>query len=136
MIYGIAMYHKDFINEKRVFYKTISRCYCPALKKEIIFNAQGFRHLRYDGLGHARNIAEQISRMKLLDLLVPAIKNAQTIFEYRAPTKEDRSGGTVEYWALHEIVGGQAISVILKKCGDGNVVFHSVWKIKSKKPSR
>jgi hypothetical protein len=103
------MSYKDFVEEKRAFYKTIKRCYCPALKQHVVFNSRGFYHLG------------------LLDCTVPAIEKAKDIFEHRVVASARKSGEINEYWALRETVRTITVTVILKKTGSGNVIFYSIW---------
>ena len=39
---------KELLIEKRAWYKTIGKIYCPILKEYVLFNSKGFYHLRYD----------------------------------------------------------------------------------------
>lgn len=127
------MHYKDFVDGHRVFYKTLVQCYCPALKEEVVFNSRGFYHLRYNGRGQERSVAEQIYRMKLLDNVVFVISNAQNIAEHRIVKSENGGEKIIEYWALRMPVGDRQVSVILRRIGDGNITFFSIWKGKSKK---
>ncbi|MEK7144635.1 MAG: hypothetical protein AAB794_02165 [Patescibacteria group bacterium] len=60
----------------RETYKNIkSPVWCKCLHRKINFNAQGFHHLLYDGLGHERSSSEQ--RYKLL--LIPLIPSVLAV---------------------------------------------------------
>lgn len=136
------LFYKKFVEEKRDWYKKIGKCYCPILKVEVIFNSKGFRHLLYDGLGRSRSVKEQIHRLSLLPLALLVIELATSITEHKKSEYSKILNKRIEYWMLQEIVGNQGacIVVILRKVGDGNVIFYSVWKKRdknnaSKKPS-
>ena len=127
------------LEEKRAHYKSIKDCWCPILKERIIFNSKGFHHLRYNGAGHKRSVKEQMYRIGLIPLIKPVIKNATKIHKYTPKTYSKSLGKYVEYWLLRDIVGKQdtIVDVILRRIGDGNITFYSVWKkaTKNKKTS-
>ncbi|MES2023818.1 MAG: hypothetical protein V4439_03985 [Patescibacteria group bacterium] len=131
---------QEFLKEKGAWYKTIGKVHCPILNEEIIFNSKGFYHLRYDSHGKQRNIKEQQFKMGLLPLVIPVIKNAKSIFDYKKQQYSKPLGKYFEIWELKEIAGksGATVSVVLRRIGDGNITFLSVWKKKekqTKKPS-
>lgn len=126
--------YKEFIIRRRIWYKTIKHCYCPALKQNIVFNSKGFQHLLFDGLGHARSNKERVYRLKLLSFVVTVIKKCQKIHEYTKPTYSNKLGKNIEYWVLKESVNKQKliVTVILRRIGDGNIIFYSVWSKQNK----
>lgn len=119
------LFYKKFIEEKRAWYKTIGKCYCPVLKTDVIFNSKGFRHLLYNGLGKARSNNERIYRLRLLPLVIPIIKTVEIVTEYSVFSDKN-----VEYWMLQKVVGkkNHKVSIILRRIGNGNITFYSVWK--------
>ena len=125
----------EFLKKHRAWYKTIRCVYCPILNENIIFNAKGFYHLRYDNHGKIRNVKEQRYKIGLLPLVIPAIQNANKIHEYKKGIYSKPMGKFFEIWELKEIVGRQdtIISVVLRRIGTGNITFLSVWKKKDKK---
>jgi len=134
------MSFKDFLREKRAWYKTIAKVHCPILNEDVIFNSKGFYHLRYDSFGKARNIKTQKYKLGLLPLVIPVIKRATKIHEYKKEKYSKPIGKYYEIWELKEVVGHQniTVSVILRRIGTGNITFLIVWKKKekqSKKPS-
>ena len=134
------MSFKDFLREKRAWYKTIGNTYCPILNETVVFNSKGFYHLRYDSFGKERSISEQMYKIGLLPLVIPVIKTATKIHDYKKEQYSKPLGKYFEIWELKEIVGQQAttVSVVLRRIGTGNITFLSVWKKKdkqSKKPS-
>ena len=124
---------KDFVKEKRAWYKTIGKIYCPSLKESVVFNSKGFRHLRYDSTGKARTIKEQKYKLGLLPLVIPVIKNAKKIDKYEIIYSKPL-GKHCEMWSIKSVVGKQntQVKVILRRIGDGNITFFSVMKKRDK----
>ena len=124
----------NFLREKRAWYKTIKKVYCPILGKEVVFNSKGFRHLRRDSFHKARNVKEQTYKLGLLPLVIPVLKTARKIKEYKQQQYSKPLGKYFEVWELEAVVGKQntRVSVVLRKIGDGNITFLSVWKAKDK----
>ena len=133
--------HKEYIKEKRAWYKMIGKIYCPILNEEVVFNSKGFHHLRYDNHHKERSIKEQKYKLGLLPLVIPVIKCATNVHEYKKQQYSKPLGKYFEIWELREVVGQSktTVSVVLRRIGDGKVTFLSVWKKKekvTKKPSR
>jgi hypothetical protein len=121
---------KEFLKEKYQFYKTIEETYCPILDEKVIFNAKGFYHLRYNNHGKERIIKEQIYKINLLPLVLPVIKNANTIYEYKKERYSKPLNKFYEIWEIRARAGKEKalISVVLRRIGDGKITFLSVWK--------
>lgn len=130
----------EFLKEKRAWYKTIGKVYCPILKEYVIFNSKGFYHLRYDTHEKQRAIREQKYKLSLLPLVIPVIKSAKSIFEYKKEQYSKPLGKFYEIWKLREPCGKvpTLVSVVLRRIGTGNITFFSVFdnKIKTKNPSK
>jgi len=126
---------KDFLREKRAWYKTVGKVRCPILNEDVIFNSKGFYHLRYDTFGKARSVKEQSYKLGLLPLVIPVIKNATKVHDYKKEQYSKPLGKYFEIWELKEVVGQQntLVSVVLRRIGNGNITFLSVWKRKDKK---
>ncbi len=122
----------ELLNEKRVWYKTLTLCHCPILNEDIIFNSKGFHHLLFDGLGHARTHKERMYRLGLLPLIIPVLKTSKKIHEYVPQQYSKSLNKDVEYWILKETVGRQEtlVTVVLRRIGSGNITFYSIWKKK------
>jgi hypothetical protein len=122
-------YYSNFVEEKRTWYKTIGKCYCPVLKEEIFFNSKGFYHLMYDGLGHHRTQKETMYKMGLLPLVIPVIKTTKEILQNDKEYSKNLRR-VVEYWQLKKVVGKQrtTVIVVLRRIGSGQINFYSVWK--------
>lgn len=118
------------------FYKTINKINCPYFDREVIFNSDGFHHLRYSARSE-RDKKEQTLKFNLLPLAVKIIKRSGTLQEYRpgliiVGKKSQRDGlapaKKVEYWGFVAICGKNKVKirVVLRKIGDGNIIFWSV----------
>ena len=120
---------KLLTEEKRRWYKTLESIYCPILDEDVVFNSKGFYHLRYDSRGKQRKIKEQASRLALLQFVVQVIKQANHIHDYK-DFESIHSGKRQEIWELRDFVdnGQKLISVILRRIGDGNISFFSVYE--------
>ncbi|MBI1961503.1 MAG: hypothetical protein HYS45_02275 [Parcubacteria group bacterium] len=127
-------YYERMVTEKRGWYKAVRQVHCPLLSEDIHFTSKGFRHLLYDGLGHARSKKERMYRLGLLPLLIPVIKNANEVIEYKSEFSK-KLGKKTEIWELGHVVGKQntKVTVILRRIGTGNIHFYSIWKKKDKR---
>lgn len=128
-------YFNNRKEKARVVYNAQKSFYNPYLKSQVIFNSDGFHHLQFSAR-HERNKKEQLLKFSLLPLALVIIKNSGTLQEYRkgltsvgkkskdglAPMKE------TEYWGFVAIVGENKIKirVVVRRVGDGNIIFWSV----------
>lgn len=126
--------YEKLMKERRAFYNTIKKCHCPLLNEDVLFNSRGFYHFKWDGQGHARSKKEQMYRVGLIPLIIPVIKNATKVHDYREYYSENAER-YVETWTLREVVGkgNTTVTVILRKAGNGQIAFYSVWKKYEKK---
>jgi len=109
--------------------------YNPYLKCQVIFNSDGFHHLQFSAR-RERDKKEQLLKFSLLPLAIEIIRCSGTLQEYRKGLTagyKGKDGFTkmkeAEYWGFIAIVGGQKsinIKVVLRRVGDGNVIFWSV----------
>jgi len=107
----------------------------PYFNSDVILNSDGFHHLQFSAR-RERNKKEQLLKFSLLPLAIEVIKNAGTIQEYRKALitvgKKAKDGFArakeAEYWGFVAIVGESKIKirVILRRIGDGNIIFWSV----------
>jgi len=117
-----------------IYYSQKSVCN-PYFQSEVIFNADGFHHLRFSAR-RERNKCEQLLKLSLLPLAIVVIKKSGTLQEYRkfliAVGKKSKDGlapmKMAEYWGFVAIVGQNQIKirVVLRRVGDGNIIFWSV----------
>lgn len=128
----------DFNERKektRDLYDAQKNIYNPYLKSWVVFNSDGFHHLQFSAR-RERNKKEQLLKFNLFPWAIGVIKNSGTLQQHKkelmpvgkkgkdgfAPTK------TVEYWGFIAIVGKAkvTIKVVLRRIGDGNIIFLSV----------
>ena len=128
----------ELIKKSRTWYKAVRKSYCPILNDDVFFTSKGFRHLLYDGLGHARSRKERMYKVGLLPLVIPVLKSATEIEDYKPPTYSEKLGKMVGFWSLQSVVGKQKIlvTVVLRKVGTGSVHFYSVWKKQDRKKTK
>jgi len=111
-----------------------SPVYCRCLNQDIHFNARGFHHLLYNGLGKARTIEESTSRLLLVPLIIPALKSASDCSYERRNVYKGRGGHRrlviVEMWGIEALVGNRSIpvKVVLRREEEGNIIFWSVMR--------
>lgn len=111
---------KLFLEQKRTWYKKIDKVFCPVLNEHVIFNAKGFYHLSYDGVGKQRLTKEQFRRMNLLKYVLQIISSSVHIIE-----KREKNG--ILYLKIQEEVYTRKISVIIRKTGTGPYIFYNIW---------
>lgn len=114
---------------------------------EIYFNSSGFRHLiwKLENV-HKRDWKNQIKRFELLKYIKPVLERMGFYQEYCEEMKnltiEDHGinrvvNKKVTYWGFIAIINDRIrIKIILRKIGDGNIIFWSVipcWKTKEYK---
>lgn len=128
-----------YFNQKKEkakdFFDLQKNIYNPYLDSQIVFNSDGFHHLRFSAR-RERNKKEQVLKFNLLSLAVKIIKKSGTLQEYRKGLvfvgKRGKDGfrktKNVEYWGFIAIIGTPQIKirVILRRIGDGNIIFWSV----------
>ena len=117
-------------------YEVAGRILCPYFGFDIILNSDGFHHLQFSAR-RARSKNEQFLKFTLLPLALKVIKKSGTVQEIRSDLKPFGKKGKdgfcamklITYWAFVAIVGEESkikIKVILRKVGDGNIIFWSV----------
>ena len=117
-------------------YNSYNKIHNPFLKCDIIFNSDGFHHLQFSAR-RERNKKEQLLKFNLLPLAFEVINKSGTLQEYRRGLIADGKKGVrdgltltkiVEYWGFVAIVGQKQVKIraVVKKVGNGNVIFWSV----------
>lgn len=109
--------YRYILEERRKWYEGVGRIYCTALATNVAFTPKGFHHLIFNGRGEKRNRGDVLRRLKVLHLSVDIIKGAKKI-------SENRFSHSAEFWALKE----SGITVILRRIGDKEIIFYSIWK--------
>lgn len=129
-------YFKTRKEKAKAIYISQNSIYNPYLKTQIILNSDGFHHLQFSAR-RERNKKEQLLKFNLLPLIFSVIKKSGTLQEYRKnlmpigkKSKKDgfRQTKTVEWFGFLAIVGNSQIKikVVLRRVGDGNIIFWSV----------
>lgn len=117
-------------------YEKSRKIFCPYFNSEIILNSDGFHHLQFSAR-RERNKSEQILKFNLLPLALKTIRKSGTIQEYRCSMMSYGNVGKdglqkmkrLEYWAFIAIPGEDKkikIKTIVRRVGDGNIIFWSV----------
>jgi hypothetical protein len=130
-------FEKARIKAKKL-YKKEYKIFCPFFNKNINLNSDGFHHLQFKGNQQERTRKEQFLKFSLLPLALNIIKRSGTLQEYRKTmviaqkgrysNKKSSKMKLVEYWGFTSIISEPKIriKVILRRLGDGQVVFWSV----------
>lgn len=132
----LSRYKKEKVKAEE-FYKSIGDVHCPYFGKNIVFNSDGFHHLQFSA-ERERSKEEQMLKFSLLPAVPHILRNAGTVQEYRhtmEPVGQKRfSDGAremreIEYWGIIAITKGERpvrIKIILRRVGNGNIIFWSV----------
>lgn len=120
-------------------YKSIGKIYNPALRSEIVFNSNGFHHLRYDNSRAERSKQVQLNKFRFFKASINSLKISTTIQEYRRDicVMNDKES-IVEwfaFWSITSFVKKIRIKVIVRRVGgeSGQLHFWSVmpfWSLK------
>lgn len=131
--------YRDLKKQTELEYEKIVNVHCPALKAEVMFNSDGFHHMRYDSCRIERNKKSQYTKFKYFPKALDIIKTSTTIQEYRrglCPTgKPDRSGfrktSTVEWFAFWSIISFTKkirIRTVVRRVGREDGYYH-FWSV-------
>lgn len=133
----MAVDHKKLLEGSKKRYDSIGRVFCPVLNSYVHFGAEGYRHLIYKPNRKKRTVQEQCSKLTLLGLVIPVIKNADTIQKWRF-AGDQGAVNDIQHYALVHRVGKKpiAIRVIIKRTGDEQFNFHSVMRHERSKKRR
>jgi len=135
---------KETKERARKLFEKNNKVFCPYFNADIVLNSDGFHHLQFSAR-RERGKAEQLLKFNLLSLALNIIKKSGTVQEYRKTIqpfgKKKNDGFTlmkkVYFWAFIAIIGEERkikIKTVVKKIGDGNIIFWSVMpylKLKS-----
>jgi hypothetical protein len=139
-------YYEQKREKARSIYDAQRTIYSPYFKDQIVFNSDGFHHLRYSAR-RERSKEEQVLKFTLLPLGIRIINTATTLQEYRkllSPVgdRSTRDGSIkmkmVEWWGFVAIFVEHDIKVrvVLRKVGEGNIHFWSVMPYAKLKGAR
>lgn len=112
----------------------------------VTLNSDGFMHLIRKNDKHKRDWKNQLKRFELLKYVKPVLEEMKFYQEYqkiKQPVKVKRNKTTllefkeVEYWSFIAVINDKIrIKIILKKVGNGNLIFWSIvpgWKLQGYK---
>jgi len=135
---GILSRHKTKKLVTEEHYKNIGSVVCPYFSTPVIFNADGFNHLQFNGAGAERDKLSQLNKFNLFQYVPSIVEKSGTIQEYRktwGAVGRKKSKGQdmkeIEYWGFISIIKGVdskflKVKVILRRVGTGNIIFWSV----------
>ncbi len=135
---------EDFNNlreESRTLYSSIGSIRCPYFdNQEVQFTSEGFNHILYRSSRIGRAHKDQIMRFKTLKIATKLIRITTTCQEMETSNQEiirkfnkrkERITVPVRYWGFTAILEKRKIKVILKKIGNGKLMYWSIipsWK--------
>lgn len=123
----MVLLNKDFEQQQKELYKSLTPCLCNAIGEVVHFNAEGLRHLLYKQ-NRPRSKKERLYRLSL----IPHIKYA--ILHATKATQKTHSNPDCELWALEWVdtktTPQITVKVVLRRLGNGNVHFLSIMKKK------
>ena len=119
--------YKKLLQETRVWYKSIGKVYCPALKADVLFNSAGFRHLLFNISDMPRPMEERIRRLRL-------VQYAPFILQTSIEVGWRRKMGEVEFILFQKHVtdaGSRTITVrtVVRKTSAGNHFYFSIMDV-------
>jgi len=120
-------------------YDSVVSIYCNALKSDVVFNSDGWHHLRYDFTRSERSKKNQYNKFKHFNDSVDVIKKTMTIQEYRRAIcpvgKTDKNGlrktKIVEWFGFYAITSFSKrirIMVVVRRIGEENGTYH-YWSV-------
>lgn len=134
----LSEYKKLRESIKRI-YDNIDKVYSPALMSDVIFNSDGFHHLRYDGNRSERSKQNQMGKFNCFPSAINIIEKSTTIQEYRRSIctvgKKDRSGfqktKIIEWFGMFAIMSFSKkirVLVVVRRIGGENGSYH-FWSV-------
>ncbi|MDP3974396.1 MAG: hypothetical protein Q8P65_00210 [bacterium] len=126
-------------NTTKINYEKIGCVYSPALQANIVFNSDGFHHLRYDNNRSERSKKSQQGKFICFNKAVEILKKSTTIQEYRrsicAIGDYDKSGfrktKIIEWFGFFAIISFSKrirINAIVRRIGEENGKYH-FWSV-------
>ena len=115
---------------KSIYNNIESPLWCPALTELIYLTAKGFHHLLYDGLGNKRYAKTVQHKLKVIPYISECITSGK-VTSYRKLLNKTPT----EYWGLEATIDKVKpikIRIILRKIGNGKIIFWSIMGLKSK----
>lgn len=119
----------------QLLYKKLAPVKCNAISGELVhFTSEGYNHLIYKG-SKERTKGDQIMRFRCLDLARKVLSLTTTIqekeeghveVEIKMKKRRERVTKIVRFWAFISIMHNKKTKVIIKKTGEGKVIFWSI----------
>jgi hypothetical protein len=133
---------KELLEETKAAYQKIGKVYCPALGADVVFNSDGFNHLRNKSSRVNRSKAEQRNKLAHVLHAAVAIGTTTTVQEYREElqtldTDGGRSHGLVKvsyfgFWMVLDFASALRVKFVVRfAAASGQYCFWSVmpfWK--------
>jgi hypothetical protein len=122
---------EELIFFRRASYNKIKSIKCPFMNEVVFFNNKGFFHTTHDGRGKIRSELDQRMRLNLLTDIKDVVRNAKQFGEPpRIISKNDKTNrekkDIVFYELFHRFHSRKAVSVILRRIGNGQLHYYSV----------
>lgn len=118
------------------FYSTIKSVRCPYFgDQDVFFTSEGFNHILYKNPRVARAKADQIMRFRSLETAKKLINISSTCQEKEITNevvirkfkkRKEKITKAVQYWGFIAILDKKKIKVIIKKTGEGKIIFWSI----------
>ncbi len=103
-------------------YSSIGTIWCPPLNDYVAFNTMGFHHL-IRKKGALRTEDERANRFRLLPYVASIIADPKTLFTL----ENGKSFSHAKFWICKRQVNGETITVVIRKIGNGQKHFFSVF---------
>ena len=116
-------------------YKSFDKIYCPYLKDNISFTAQGIEHIKFKRREKARPEKDQYMRLKLIERAPEVLKFSHTLqgifetkkFEYlKTNSRWEHVRKTVSYFEFIALIKRDRCKVIVKRIEGGPYFFWSI----------
>ena len=130
------------IASAKALYEKQGSLYCPYFESKVVLNSDGFNHLQHKTNRQPRSVDEQIYKLTLLRKALKLIPKCGTVQEYRDTLEKIGKKGKdgfyktkrVQYWGFITLLENNTdkIKIIMKRIGDGNIMFWSVMPMRSK----
>ena len=115
---------EDFINLKRVYYKSLEKVFCPYVDSDVLLTSSGFKHLIWKSNQITRRKKDIEDRMEALGKLVTILSKSGTLQEFEQ--SEDR-----DFYCFIAIVDKKKYKVVITKYNVNRYKFVSIipkWK--------
>ncbi len=115
---------EDFINLKRIYYKSLEKVFCPYVESDVLLTSSGFKHLIWKSNQVPRRSEDIMERMEALDKLATILSKSGTLQEFEQ--SDDRV-----FYCFIAIVEKKKYKVVITKYNINKYKFVSIipkWK--------